>query len=83
MSDNMVGDRRETRMAKSDADRLDELEILAAHQVRVIEDLNETIIRQSKDIDRLERLVEALVERFRTIEDRVQSDIPVTKPPHW
>mgnify|MGYP000073590526 FL=1 len=79
----MVGDRRETRMAKSDADRLDELEILAAHQVRVIEDLNETIIRQSKDIDRLERLVEALVERFRTIEDRVQSDIPVTKPPHW
>ena len=79
----MGTDRRETRMAKSDADRLDELEILAAHQVRVIEDLNETIIRQGKDIDRLERLVEALVERFRTIEDHVQSDIPVTKPPHW
>lgn len=79
----MAADRRETRMAKNDADRLDELEILAAHQVRVIEDLNETVIRQGKDIDRLERLVEALVERFRAIEDRVQSDIPVTKPPHW
>lgn len=70
-------------MAKSDGDRLDELEILAAHQARTIEDLNETVVRQGKEIDRLERLVEALVERFRAVEERVQPDIPVTKPPHW
>jgi len=70
-------------MARSDADRLDELEILAAHQARIIEDLNETVIRQGKEIDRLERLVEALVERFRTVEEHVQPDIPVSRPPHW
>jgi SlyX protein len=70
-------------MAKSDSNRLDELEILAAHQASVVEDLNETIIRQGREIERLERLVEALVERFRAVEDHVLPDTPVTKPPHW
>lgn len=70
-------------MAKSEADRLDELEILAAHQARVIEDLNDGLVRQGKEIDRLGRLVEALVERFRAVEAQVQSDTPSTKPPHW
>ena len=70
-------------MAKSDADRLDELEILAAHQARMIEDLNETVIRQGRDLDRLGRLVETLVERFRTIEENALSEVPVAKPPHW
>ncbi|MCI5077674.1 SlyX family protein [Oricola sp.] len=70
-------------MAQNDTDRLDELEILAAHQARTIEDLNETIIRQGKDIDRLERLVEALVKRFKAVEDHVQPEIAATKPPHW
>jgi SlyX protein len=79
----MKGDRREMRMAKSDTDRLDEVEILAAHQARIIEDLNDTVIRQGREIDRLERLVEALVERFRTVEEQVQSGVPVAKPPHW
>lgn len=70
-------------MAKNDMDRLDELEILAAHQVRVIEDLNDTVIRQGKEIDRLGRLVEALVERFRAVEAQVQPENPSTRPPHW
>lgn len=70
-------------MAKSDADRLDELEILATHQARTIEELNETILRQGKSIDRLERLVEALVVRFRAVEEHVQPEISATRPPHW
>lgn len=70
-------------MAKNDQERLDELEIVAAHQARMIEELNETIVRQGKDLDRLERLIEALVERFRAVEDHVQGDVPVNKPPHW
>ena len=70
-------------MAKSDTDRLDELEILASHQAQVIEDLNETIIRQGKEIERLQRIVEALVQRFQSVEEQVLPDIPVTKPPHW
>jgi SlyX protein len=70
-------------MAKSDSDRLDELEIIVAHQAHTIEDLNETVIRQGREIDRLERLVEALVRRFQTLEEQVSPDVPVTKPPHW
>ena len=70
-------------MPKSDNERLDELEILATHQARVVEELNETVIRQGKEIERLERLVEALVQRFRAVEDQLQPDIPVTRPPHW
>jgi SlyX protein len=70
-------------MAKSDTDRLDELEILAAHQARLLEDLNETAVRQDKQIHRLEHILEALIERFRAVEENVQGEIPVTKPPHW
>jgi SlyX protein len=70
-------------MAKSDTDRLDELEILAAHQARMLEDLNETAIRQDKQIHRLEHILEAMVERFRAFEQQTQSDTPTSKPPHW
>lgn len=70
-------------MAKSDSDRLDELEIIVAHQARTIDDLNETIIRQGREIERLERLAEALVMRFQALEEQAAPDVPVTKPPHW
>jgi SlyX protein len=70
-------------MVKSDSDRLDELEIIAAHQARTIEDLNETIIRQGRENERLGRIVEALVKRLQVMEEQISPDIPVTKPPHW
>ena len=70
-------------MANGDDDRFDELEIMAAHQARLLEDLNETVVRQAKEIERLERLVEALIKRFQSVEEHLQADIPVTKPPHW
>ena len=70
-------------MAKSDSDRLDELEIIVAHQAHTIEDLNETVIRQGREIERLERLVEAVVKRFQALEEQVSPEVPVTKPPHW
>lgn len=70
-------------MAKSDPARLDELEIIVAHQARTIEDLNETVIRQGREIERLERLTEAMVKRFQAVEEQVLPEIPVTKPPHW
>jgi SlyX protein len=70
-------------MAKGDGDRLDELEIMVAHQARLIEELNEVVARQSKDIDRLERIAEILAERFRAVEEQAVPDTPVNKPPHW
>lgn len=70
-------------MNKDGMDRLDELEILAAHQARLLEELNEVVIRQGKDINRLERIAEALAERFQRVEDNVRAGAPLSKPPHW
>lgn len=70
-------------MTKGETERLEELEILATHQARALDDLNDTVVRQAAEIDRLGRIVEALVKRFQEVEDIVRPDTPVTKPPHW
>ena len=58
-------------MAKSDTDRLDELEILAAHQARLLEDLNETVVRQDKQVHRLEHILEALIDDEKSVAEIV------------
>ena len=70
-------------MANGDSGRVDELEIMVAHQARLLEELNEVVTRQGKDIERLERIVEVLSKRFQAVEEQAFSDVPVTKPPHW
>lgn len=70
-------------MSEVDDERVEELEILAAHQARTLEELNEVIVRQGSEIERLGRILEALVKRFQAVEERVQQDTPVDKPPHW
>ena len=70
-------------MAAGDDDRLEELEILAAHQVRALEELNEVVVRQASEIDRLNRIMEALVERFNSVEQQLDPGPSTTKPPHW
>ena len=70
-------------MARNSDSRLDELEIVVAHQARLLEELNEVVTRQEKQIGRLESIAEALTERFRAVEEQTMSGIPVTKPPHW
>ncbi len=39
--------------------------------------------RTMEVIDRLQKKLDALVNRFMTLEEQVQPDMPVTKPPHW
>jgi SlyX protein len=34
-------------------------------------------------IDRLQKKLDALTERFLELEEQASPDIPVTKPPHW
>jgi SlyX protein len=68
----------------TDTSRLDALEARIAHQDQAIEDLNETITAQWKDIDRLKREVERLGDRVSSAEQSVgmdQGDEP--PPPHW
>lgn len=65
------------------ADRLTTLEIRAAEQERTIEELSGQLAEQWKVIDRLQKKLDALAERFLALEEQAAPDVPVTKPPHW
>ena len=64
-------------------DRLTTLEIRAAEQEKTIEELSGQISEQWKMIERIERKLGALTDRFLELEEQTAADVPVTKPPHW
>ena len=68
----------------TDTSRLDALEIRIAHQDEAIEDLNNMITAQWKEIDRLTREIVKLEDRLASAEQSMGSDpgdeLP---PPHW
>jgi SlyX protein len=64
-------------------DRLTTLEIRAAEQEKTIEELSGQIAEQWKTIEGLRKKLDALTERFLTLEEQTAADVPVTKPPHW
>lgn len=70
-------------MSDSDSDRLIALEIRAAEQEKTIEELSGQLAEQWKVIDRLQKKLDALTERFLELEEQASPEIPVTKPPHW
>lgn len=76
------GRRRETSMDSAD-ERLTALEIRAAEQEHTIEELSGQIAEQWKVMDRMQRKLDALTERFLALEEQAAPDVPVTKPPHW
>ncbi len=64
-------------------DRLTALEIRNAEHERTIAELSDQIAQQWKTIDRLQKKLDMLTERFLALEEQAAPDIPVTKPPHW
>ena len=62
--------------------RLEKLEILAAEQERTIEDLNDTITGQWREIDALKRRIARLDEELREVEAGLPAP-PNQKPPHY
>jgi SlyX protein len=67
----------------SDEMRLVQLEVLTTHQERTIAELSEQINEQWKIIDKMQRRLDALGNRFHALEEQASPDVPVTKPPHW
>lgn len=63
--------------------RIAELEIRVTEQERIIEELSYTVAEQWKKIDSVQQKLNALTERFLTLEEQSQADISVTRPPHW
>jgi len=64
-------------------DRLEKLEILAAEQEKTIEELSEQLAQQWTLMERMQKKLDLLTERFLALEERTAPDIPITKPPHW
>jgi SlyX protein len=67
----------------SPADRLTTLEIRSAEQDKTIEELSGQIGEQWKVIDRLSKKLDALTERFLTLEEQAAPGHEITRPPHW
>ena len=70
-------------MTESDAGRLTDLEIRSAEQERTIAELSDQVAEQWKVIERLQKKLDALTERFLSLEEQSAPEIPVTRPPHW
>lgn len=68
----------------TDTSRLEALEIRIAHQDQAIEELNQTIIAQWKEIDRLTRELVKLSDRLASAEQAIGPDPgDEPPPPHW
>ena len=63
--------------------RLTELEELAAHQARTIDELSAEIASQWKAIDKMQKVLERLTERFGALEEASLEAPAITRPPHY
>lgn len=60
------------------------LEEKIAHLTRMVEDLSDEVLRQGRDVERLERRVRLLMEREAEREaDTGAIPLADQKPPHW
>jgi SlyX protein len=64
-------------------ERLTTLEMRAAEQEKTIDELSGQIAEQWKVIERMQRKLDGLADRFLALEEQSAPDVPVTKPPHW
>lgn len=65
------------------ADRLTTLEIRASEQEKTIDELSGQIAEQWKVIDRLQKRLDGLTDRFMALEEHAAPSIEATKPPHY
>lgn len=63
--------------------RIVQLEIIIAEQDRAIHELSDQITEQWKAVEKIQRQLGALSERFIGLEEQGAGDVPITKPPHW
>jgi SlyX protein len=72
-------------MSETDANaRLDALEVRITYQDKVIEDLNNVVTAQWRQIDALTKQLERMTDRLRSVEESVPpSGEPEPPPPHY
>jgi SlyX protein len=65
------------------ADRMTALEMRSAEQEKTIEELSAQIAEQWQTIDRLQKKLDALANRFLALEEQTAPPIEARKPPHY
>lgn len=70
-------------MSTPEDERLVALEIRYAEQERTIAELSDQLTEQWKTLERMQKKLDALTERFLALEEQAAPETPVTKPPHW
>ena len=63
--------------------RLEALEVRVAYQDQVIEDLNQTVSAQWKQIDARKRQLNEVLDRVQEVEDNAGPRTPEPPPPHY
>lgn len=65
-------------------DRVAELEIRLSFQDKALQDLNDVVVRQQREIDRLANEVDALKARLHaTMPSLIATEAEETPPPHY
>jgi SlyX protein len=72
----------ETALSASNA-RIEELETKLTFQDHLIEELNQALIEQQTDINKLKRIVENVVSQVERMGDANPSNNAVELPPHY
>lgn len=67
----------------NDEPRIIQLEIVSAEQEKLIQELSAQLAEQWKTIEKMQRKLDVLTQRFLALEEQSAPDVPVTKPPHW
>lgn len=72
-------------------DKIEDLERLMAHQERQIQELNDIVVQQAKDIDTLKKYVKITKDKLLEIEGQLEpqnalsptEEAQANKPPHY
>ncbi len=64
-------------------ERFTALEIRAAEQEKTIDELSAQLAEQWATIERLQKKLDLLTERFLSLEEQAIAPAEATRPPHW
>lgn len=67
----------------NNSDQFVELETRITHMDDTIDQLNDVISRQQMQIDKLERVVQNLLNEHLELKDQISPEITDTPPPHY
>jgi len=67
----------------ADDGRIEDLEVMAAHQAREIQELSDELARAFETIKRMQRTIQTLAERIGAVEEVALPKPEATKPPHY